>query len=386
MSDSRLVDVTSWPPATLLDAREAAGRGRGLFAADDIAAGAPVHCEVPIVTVSPNSTAAAEWGPPLQIVLALLEYGVKSATAELHPRERIVDDTDSGIPLPRAEVDTALGILRGDGSHTWTAADDELERLLQVAVLNAIELTPPGSARRRYGLCARGSLFNHSCQPNATHQGFVVGDGGGACLCVRAVRDIRKGEEVTISYVADLADAHGERAEQLKHHGFGAELRPCDAPLDEWLMPDGDERAKRTEEIGARNVAADAAWTAAHGGGGDARAQLMASATHYAALLALAKGALGERHALVTNARSRLAHVMTASAAPRSCANALPLWREVLRATRACCGDVWPALLVPLRGGVRAAKAASDAAAEAEFGAELERVLAVLRPACDDVA
>ena len=75
-----------------------------------------------------------------------------------------------------------------------------------------------------------------------------------------------------------------------------------------------------------------------------------------------------------------------ASAAPRSCANALPLWREVLRATRACCGDVWPALLVPLRGGVRAAKAASDAAAEAEFGAELERVLAVLRPACDDVA
>ena len=50
------------------------------------------------------------------------------------------------------------------------------------------------------------------------------------------------------------------------------------------------------------------------------------------------------------------------------------------------CGDVWPALLVPLRGGVRAAKAASDASAEAEFGAELERVLAVLRPACDDVA
>jgi hypothetical protein len=47
---------------------------------------------------------------------------------------------------------------------------------------------------------------------------------------------------------------------------------------------------------------------------------------------------------------------------------------------------VWPALLVPLRGGVRAAKAAGDAAAEAEFGAELERVLAVLRPACDDVA
>ena len=38
MSDSRLVDVTAWPPAALLEAREAAGRGRGLFAADDIAA------------------------------------------------------------------------------------------------------------------------------------------------------------------------------------------------------------------------------------------------------------------------------------------------------------------------------------------------------------
>ena len=232
-----------------------------------------------------------------------------------------------GFRCHAPSVDTALGILRGDGSHTWNADDDELERLLQVAVLNAIELTPPGSARRRYGLCARGSLFNHSCQPNATHQGFVVGDGGGACLCVRAVRDIRKGEEVTISYVADLADAHGERAEQLKHHGFGAELRPCDAPLDEWLMPDGDERAKRTEEIGARNVAADAAASAAHGGAATRARLRRARALRRAAR---ARQGRARRAPRAGHPRAQpLAHVMTHGGRAR--ANALS-WREAASA------------------------------------------------------
>jgi SET domain-containing protein len=40
-----------------------------------------------------------------------------------------------------------------------------------------------------------GSLYNHSYQPNARYQ-----DGPGACLVYKAIRNIARGEEITINY------------------------------------------------------------------------------------------------------------------------------------------------------------------------------------------
>ena len=111
----------------------------------------------------------------------------------------------------------------------------------------------------------------------------------------------------------------------------------------------------------------------------------MRCAQHSTALLQHAKTALGPRHAHVTRAHARIAHVMTLSAAERSCANALPLWRSVLAATKACVPPNWPHLLVPLRGGVDAARGCNDAEALASFQVGLEAVLQVLRPKCDDI-
>ena len=133
--------------------------------------------------------------------------------------------------------------------------------------------------------------------------------------------------------------------------------------------------------------AADAAWEAAHAAGDEAerRRQLMTSAAHYGQLLQLSDGLLGAHHTLLLVARGRLAHVMTVSGAQRSCANALPLWRSHLAATRRCCPPNWPHLLPCLRGGRDAAARAGDSTAAAEFEAKLHRVLDVLKPKCLDV-
>ena len=117
----------------------------------------------------------------------------------------------------------------------------------------------------------------------------------------------------------------------------------------------------------------------------DRRRHLMVSAAHYAKLLQGAEGVLGEGHALLLQARSRLAHVMTLSRVPRSCANALPLWRVVIEQTRKCVPPNWPHLLPPLRGARDAAWYAGDEAASKTFSEALEAMLAVLRPSCDDV-
>eukprot|EP00326_Haptolina_ericina_P002667 CAMPEP_0181215508 /NCGR_PEP_ID=MMETSP1096-20121128/26053_1 /TAXON_ID=156174 ORGANISM="Chrysochromulina ericina, Strain CCMP281" /NCGR_SAMPLE_ID=MMETSP1096 /ASSEMBLY_ACC=CAM_ASM_000453 /LENGTH=93 /DNA_ID=CAMNT_0023307373 /DNA_START=15 /DNA_END=296 /DNA_ORIENTATION=+ len=88
---------------------------------------------------------------------------------------------------------------------------------------------------------------------------------------------------------------------------------------------------------------------------------------------------------MTLKARSRLATVMTLSRVPRSCSNALPLWRAVLAATKRCVPPNWPHLLEPLRGGIDAARVAGDMAAAAQFEEELAHVLQVLNPACSDV-
>jgi len=89
---------------------------------------------------------------------------------------------------------------------------------------------------------------------------------------------------------------------------------------------------------------------------------------------------------MLTHARARLATLMAASGAERSCRNSLPLWREVLAATGACLPSAWPQLLPLLRGARDAAAAAGDEFAREEFAREHARVSGVLCLACDDLA
>ena len=379
----------SWPPSSLLEVRELDGRGRGLVAACDIAAGTPILCEAALASANlVGCNTDQPWLVAAELAAVLLRgpADVLAQTDALEPRDLRAAMAILS-PEEAAEVETALAHLQSltpDG-----CCDDVKRRLLHVVVRNALELD------RCQALCARASLINHSCTPNATFLAFRRTYDGALCCCIRAVEAICPGEEVCISYVADLAAPVFERAAALAHYHVNPVTRPCDAALEAWAPaapPLGDERRAQLErELGARNSAADEAWTAAQRGiGGDAamqsaaRTALMGAAAHYAKLLQLASGNLGESHALVLQARQRLAHVMMLSGVQRSQANALPVWRAVLAATRMCVPKHWPALLEPLRGATAAAKAAGDEEAAAAYKAETDALLALLNPSCTD--
>uniref|UniRef100_A0A7S4FD62 SET domain-containing protein n=1 Tax=Chrysotila carterae TaxID=13221 RepID=A0A7S4FD62_CHRCT len=212
-----------------------------------------------------------------------------------------------------------------------------------------------------------------------------------SCACpdgsIRSLATIKAGEEVTISYVADLSASVSDRADALRHHGFAPERRACDSALEAWTVT-ASARDDKVAAIGARNAAADAAWMRANAATDAAtrKRELMSSASHYAELLRLATNALHPEHELCTHARARLAHVMTESGAQRSCANALPLWRSVIAALEKCVPHASPQLLPPLRGALKAASIAGEDAEADKYKQRLDHTLAVLCMGCHDLS
>lgn len=104
----------------------------------------------------------------------------------------------------------------------------------------------------------------------------------------------------------------------------------------------------------------------------------MEAVVHYAQILKLASGCLHPDHRWVQNARVRTAMVMTASGAPRSCANALPLWRASIDAAVKCYPPNWPSLVPLLKGGCKAATVAGESDLGTEWHALLEATESVL--------
>ena len=133
---------------------------------------------------------------------------------------------------------------------------EEVERLLHKVVRNALEICGCQA------ICVRAAMINHSDTPNATHLGFARTSDKQLFVCIRAVEAISAGTPITISYLADLASSIEDRRAGLAHHGIEPTSRPCDTALVGW-KPDAAVAAVRDtleKQIGACNVAADAAW------------------------------------------------------------------------------------------------------------------------------
>ena len=356
------------------------GRGRGLCAATDLPAGAAIVCEVALASASIWHESSNPWAVASNLAIAVVDACAVGATYDLEPR----DDSSQIVPNDETEQ---MNAAADAVARTCSLDRAEARRLLHRVARNSVMLCS------LQALCPLVAMINHSCSPNACHLGYRRTSDNRLCCCIRAVRPITKGTEIVISYVADLASGCEDRSSLLAHHGFMAEDRgACDAALVAWNIAQGggERRAALEQAIGACNVAADAAWLQAQEGGtsvndANRRQPLMMAAQHYAKLLQLATGHLGDGHALLLQARSRLAHIMTMSGVPRSRANALPLWKAVLATTRTCVPPNWPALLEPLRGIADAAEAAGDAQSLRVAREELEQVLCVLNPTCTDV-
>jgi hypothetical protein len=349
----------------------------------------------------PTIAQRGPWHVAAALAQEVLSSGLADATQDLEPRDKrgfIIPSSD------REEYDEALEELRASATASLSFVDlDEVERLLHVVVRNALELIG------FQALCLRASMVNHACTPNATHCAFARTTDKQLFVCIRAVDTIKAGSPITISYIGDLASSFAERKAALAHHGIEPARRGCDAALVAWREQLSEDAKLAVErQIGGCNLMADAAWqeaeslrtsavaAAAHGstdgglGSSDEveasmKRKLMEAAAHYAKLLQLGASALGERHELLLQARTRLAKVMTGSGAERSRANALPLWQAVLAATRPCVPACWPALLEPLRGIANAAEAAGDSELAASAQQEADDMLKRLNPGCTDV-
>jgi hypothetical protein len=116
------------------------------------------------------------------------------------------------------------------------ASLEEYVALLGRLQMNNFEMTsatpdgPEGTHRPTgIGVYPSAARINHSCAPNCHHSSDAHG-----CLVVDTVRDIRKGEEVTIPYV-DLRLPREKRRAKLRELGFDCNCARChddSLPLD----------------------------------------------------------------------------------------------------------------------------------------------------------
>lgn len=187
------------------------GRGRGLIASSDLPAGSLVLLEPATIATPPGQHQdMCDRGEDTDFSLffetmARLRAGGEGARALrdrlccLHPSPdevvSVARDQLADMRIDASELPNRLptGMSLADVRH--------VER---VANRNAFTLTsPPGMMLRPElqrleggsGLFLFTSLFNHSCEPNCVWS-VVAG-----VAIVRCVRDVREGEELTISYV-----------------------------------------------------------------------------------------------------------------------------------------------------------------------------------------
>lgn len=97
------------------------------------------------------------------------------------------------------------------------------------------------------------SMFNHSCIPSASYRY----EGGGTAMTVKAGRDIKKGEEICISYVEPWMPESERRDELWKHIGG---LCGCPSCKRERLAEEIRLRCKKEKEAEERRRSLEARW------------------------------------------------------------------------------------------------------------------------------
>lgn len=215
-ADVSSLPLSEWPAAvTLRDAGPS--RGRGIFAQRSIAAGEAILCEEAVAAAPLPTDAADPWQAAAPLVAALLERSAVHHTHALEPQQAV----DASV-VPAAALAAVRRQLAPSSRGSTAAADDAaVARLLLVVARNAHAARADGVTHQ--GIFPHVAMINHSCLPNATHQGFArtggeAGGGGGAvvCLCVRAVCEIVAGSEISISYVEDLTAGVAVRSARAK--------------------------------------------------------------------------------------------------------------------------------------------------------------------------
>ena len=100
-----------------------------------------------------------------------------------------------------------LGVIRTNGFGISLGKDEKKDSTVHSAIYDHI------------------SRVNHSCTPNSSHTFSVVSFSGQ----LRAVRDIKKGEEIFVNY-CDIDVPTAERQKKLDPYGFRCACQSCSDP------------------------------------------------------------------------------------------------------------------------------------------------------------
>jgi len=174
------------------------GKGCGIVAIAKIAKGMRIISESPLFTVPRNWTSTKRLRASISEKVNALSKDQKKAFLSMH-------NAHAG------GVDQYLGIVR----------------------TNAL---PLGVDAVRGGIFLDACRINHSCNPN----GQNTWNENIKQVTIHAVKDIEKGEEITISYLSVYAN-HNSRQQSLRRgFGFTCSCDLCSLPLD--LRRKSDER------------------------------------------------------------------------------------------------------------------------------------------------
>ena len=194
------------------------GRGKGLFAYRDIAAGSRVLAEIPLLEWHGQSSELSE-----EPLVDVTEYAVNAAVAKLSARDCSTFFTLFQNPELHGQRKHAYGV--------WASSALPID-------------DPPNTA-----VFAFSSLANHSCAPNA----HLSWNAQTRCMTCHALAPIRRGQEVCVSYLVD-GGLHGprlrRRAALLESFGFLCSCARC-ALRDDDLF-ESDARQSRIAALDTR--------------------------------------------------------------------------------------------------------------------------------------
>ncbi|KAJ6629818.1 hypothetical protein B0H10DRAFT_1775631 [Mycena sp. CBHHK59/15] len=214
-------------PKGTFEIRKAGGRGFGMFALQDIPAGALILVERPIIV-----------GP---YIIGLGNYSESDIYAALL-RRLSPDTTASFMALanckPPSECDTIEGIMRTNG----------------IAINLSVPDVPHPELSTHRAVFLNTSRCNHSCGPNAKW----TWDPTSFSLSLAALRPILAGDEITVTYMTPT-HSFAERRERLRaQYNFACHCAVCTHTTHSNAVPASDAARAELRAFWARTPSFEA--------------------------------------------------------------------------------------------------------------------------------
>ena len=201
------------------------GRGKGMYATEQIEAGTVLLCEKAKVVVYMEDV-ESDNKDSLFGIFQFMDQNARVAMGafEAEFRWKLATMCHSCDTLNRVVEDLYYGRMEED-SVPELAPSDNLNVPVDVTHIETVEqrygmacstiqqLKPGAPHRQDFGLWSRTACFNNSCVPNCFN--FQLGD----MMVVCATKDIPAGTELTISYCG-LLETHTKRTDAFKAFGF----------------------------------------------------------------------------------------------------------------------------------------------------------------------